>query len=264
MVTPLQLGRRAEVDQAVDRAVAGPRLSWFANIWHRTTGQSVHHRVQLGYTDDTAQVKALVDAVAKKVETQVRNASVELIDGKVQVRHARTGWALEHAASRQTVAAALEAGRSTTTRLPWGWQRPRVPDAKAGTTITVNLAVNRLTLYQGLKVVKRYPVATARPGFTTPKGTWKVMEKRLHPSWHNPAPHGWGAGEPLVIPPGPGNPLGTRALALNAPGILIHGTYNGGSIGTYASHGCIRMHISDSEDLYPRVPVGARVLIFAS
>ena len=77
----------------------------------------------------------------------------------------------------------------------------------------------------------------------------------------NPAPTGWGAGEPATIPPGPGNPLGTRALYLNAPGIRIHGTYDTASVGTYASHGCIRMTISDSEDLYPRVPVGTTVLI---
>jgi L,D-transpeptidase ErfK/SrfK len=64
-----------------------------------------------------------------------------------------------------------------------------------------------------------------------------------------------------VIPPGPGNPLGTRALYLDAPGIRIHGTYSDESIGTYASHGCIRMHISDSEELFGIVPIGTTVLI---
>ncbi len=66
---------------------------------------------------------------------------------------------------------------------------------------------------------------------------------------------------PAYIPPGPGNPLGTRALYLNAPGIRIHGTYNSASIGTYASHGCIRMLIGDSEALFPLVPVGTKVII---
>ena len=60
------------------------------------------------------------------------------------------------------------------------------------------------------------------------------MRKLVNPSWHNPAPDGWGADMPLVIPPGPGNPLGTRALALNAPGILIHGSYAAWSIGGYS------------------------------
>jgi L,D-transpeptidase ErfK/SrfK len=66
---------------------------------------------------------------------------------------------------------------------------------------------------------------------------------------------------PASIPPGPGNPLGTRAMSLNASGILIHGTYASYSVGTYASHGCIRMLLSDVEALYPQVPVGTPVLI---
>jgi L,D-transpeptidase ErfK/SrfK len=66
---------------------------------------------------------------------------------------------------------------------------------------------------------------------------------------------------PATIPPGPGNPLGTRAMYLNAPGIRIHGEYDAGSIGTYASHGCIRMLVKDSEQLYSIVPIGTHVLI---
>ncbi|HJS26215.1 MAG TPA: L,D-transpeptidase, partial [Actinomycetota bacterium] len=54
---------------------------------------------------------------------------------------------------------------------------------------------------------------------------------------------------------------GTRALYLNAPGIRIHGTYSADSIGTYASHGCVRMFLEDSEELYELVPVGTRVIV---
>ena len=121
-----------------------------------------------------------------------------------------------------------------------------------------------MRLYQALELVKTYPVATARTGFSTPTGTWHVVENLVDPAWHNPAPDGWGAGMPLVIPPGPGNPLDTRALRLDAPGILIHGSWASGSIGGYASHGCIRMRIWDAEDLYPRVPAGSQVLIYRS
>jgi len=66
---------------------------------------------------------------------------------------------------------------------------------------------------------------------------------------------------PASIPPGPGNPLGTRAMYLNAPGIRIHGTWSSSSIGTAASHGCIRMLIADSEQLYPLVPIGTTVIV---
>ena len=66
---------------------------------------------------------------------------------------------------------------------------------------------------------------------------------------------------PSYIGPGPSNPLGTRALYLDAPGIRIHGTNNIASVGTPASHGCMRMVRHDVEDLYPRVPVGTPIWI---
>ena len=102
---------------------------------------------------------------------------------------------------------------------------------KLGKTIEVNLSTNRLTFYDGLKVRKVYPVATGQPSFPTPQGTWEVVYKRVNPTWTNPAKDGWGADMPASIPPGPGNPLGTRAMSLNASGILIHGTYASYSIG---------------------------------
>ena len=67
--------------------------------------------------------------------------------------------------------------------------------------------------------------------------------RRSNPTWHNPAVNGWGSGEPAVIPGGPGNPMGPRAIYITAPGLIrIHGTSDEASIGRYASHGCIRMH----------------------
>src|SRR3989442_7748157 len=113
----------------------------------------------------------------------------------------------------------------------------------------------------GQRVKKDSPLGPAAPVYVTPVGMWKVVNKTENPTWYNPAPDGWGAGEPLSIPPGPGDPLGTRALYLNAPDIRIHGTYDTASVGTYASHGCIRMYISDSEALYPLVQIGTKVII---
>jgi len=264
LVTPSGLGRSPQVGQAVDRALDGPPLSWLFSFWHRVTGRPVEQQVPLSYTRNARQVASFVDMAASRVDVAQVDASLGLVDGKVRLRHARTGFRLDQSAGERLVAAALQGGRPARVRLPVQKLLPDRPDAAAGTTITVDLSTNTLRLYQRLEVVKSYPVATARAGFTTPTGTWQVMTKLVDPSWHNPAPNGWGAGMPLVILPGPGNPLGTRALALNAPGILIHGSYASGSIGSYASHGCIRMQIWDAEDLYPRVPVGAKVLVYRS
>ena len=81
--------------------------------------------------------------------------------------------------------------------------------------------------------------------------------------WWRPPDSDWAAGaEP--IPPGPGNPLGTRWMGLSAPAVGIHATSDPGSIGTYASHGCIRMYVSDAEWLFDQVSIGTPVFIVSA
>ncbi|HYY81866.1 MAG TPA: L,D-transpeptidase family protein [Actinomycetes bacterium] len=260
-VTPAALGRRAAVDQAVSQAVRGPRLAWWARVWHRLTRRPVRLQVGIAYRGGQPGAAAMVRRIASAIHVAPRDAVIQLAAGRVQRRPARPGRALDLPAAAELLAAA-ERGGSTAVNLPVRSLPPRVTDARLGTTITIDAGANRLALYDGLRVERSYPVATAMPGFYTPRGTWRVLYKQVDPTWVNPAPHGWGAGEPARIPPGPDDPLGTRALALNAPGILIHGSPASWSIGSYASHGCIRMFIHDAEDLFARVPVGTPVLIY--
>lgn len=107
--------------------------------------------------------------------------------------------------------------------------------------IVIDTADRSLTLYEDGKEVCRYPVAVGKSSTPTPKGEWRVVHKSV----------GWGNG------------FGTRWMGLNVPwGIFgIHGTNKPGSIGSYASHGCIRMFNRDVEKLYPLVPNGCRVRI---
>ena len=83
-----------------------------------------------------------------------------------------------------------------------------------------------------------------------------------HPWWYPPASD-WAKGE-KPVPPGPGNPLGTRWMGLSAAGVGIHGTPDAASIGYSASHGCIRMRISEAEWLFAHVRVGTPVFIVAA
>ena len=110
-------------------------------------------------------------------------------------------------------------------------------------------------------MAKTYTVATGTARYPTPKGKFSIVLKRRNPVWVNPDPTGWGASLPPRIPAGPGNPLGTRAMNLNTPGIRIHGTSNVASLGTSASHGCIRMAIPDAEELFEKVDQGTPVVI---
>ena len=259
-VTPAGLGHGAGVEQAVDKALTGPELTWYGDFWHRLTNRPVAHTVDVALAENNAKVARFVRALAPKLAVAPTNASIKLVDGKVVKQPAKNGRVLDVKASTRALAKGLR-GNTRKVKLVTRTVAPKVTADKLGKTIEVNLSTNRLTFYDGLKVRKVYPVATGQPSFPTPQGTWEVVYKRMHPTWTNPAPDGWGADMPKSIPPGPGNPLGTRAMSLNASGILIHGTYASYSIGTYASHGCIRMLLSDVEALYPQVPEGTPVLI---
>ena len=125
--------------------------------------------------------------------------------------------------------------------------------------IVIDRSERKLYLYDGDTLLRTYSVAVGQPRYPTPTGTFRIMSKVYDPAW-TPPPSPWADGlEP--VPPGPGNPLGTRWMGLSAPHVGIHGTYQGWSIGTAASHGCIRMHIRDVEDLFERVYVGTPVEI---
>ena len=259
-VTPAGLGHGAGVERAVDKAISGPELNWFSDIWHRLSNRPVTLSVDVARAENNAKVVRFVRGLAPKLAVAPTNASIKLVDGKVVRTKAKKGRVLDVKASTRALAKALrgDAGKVKLVTRPVA---PKVTNDKLGKTIEINLSTNRLTFYDGLKVRRTYPVATGQPSFPTPQGTWEVVNKRMNPTWTNPAPDGWGADMPASIPPGPGNPLGTRAMSLNASGILIHGTYASYSVGTYASHGCIRMLLSDVEALYPQVPMGTPVLI---
>jgi lipoprotein-anchoring transpeptidase ErfK/SrfK len=259
-VTPARLGYGAKVEQAVDQALAGPELSALADFWHRLTTKPVTHAVGIGRIEDKDKVASFVRRLAPKLAVAPTDASIRLVDGEVVRQKARDGHVLDVKASTRALVKALR-GNARKVKLVTRPVDPKVTNDELGKTIAINLSTNRLTFYDGLKVRKVYPVATGQPSFPTPQGTWEVVYKRVNPTWTNPAPDGWGADMPKSIPPGPGNPLGTRAMSLNASGILIHGTYASGSIGSYASHGCIRMFLHDVEALYPQVPIGTPVLI---
>jgi len=117
--------------------------------------------------------------------------------------------------------------------------------------------VSHLISYRGAKLVKSYPCAPGRPAYPTPTGNFHIQSKQANASWINPG-DAWAASMPAVIGPGPSNPMGVRKIGINYPGVFMHGVPGGefGSIGTHASHGCMRMFPSDVLDLYGRVKIG--------
>ncbi len=217
------------------------------------------------FSVDTTAMATFLKKVRIEVNSKPRNASVTGETGKLVVTTSKKGSQLDVPAAQQAIAEAFSAEKvfsdgDRSLALKVKAIKPKVTEEDLGHTIIVSRANKTLVLYDGTKVEKKYRCAVGTPQYPTPLGHWEIVNKQFMPSWYNPGSD-WAKSMPKVIPPGPSNPLGTRALALNASGVLIHGTTKDGSIGTAASHGCMRMHMWDVEDLFPRVEVGTQVYI---
>ena len=130
-----------------------------------------------------------------------------------------------------------------------------------GTIITIDRGNFKLRLFKGLKLSKTYGVAVGMPAYPTPTGRYSIANKAVNPAWTAPNSPWAGAYANETVAGGSAeNPLKARWMGI-VNGVGIHGTGAPGSIGSRASHGCIRMTVPDVVDLYPRVPVGTPVLI---
>jgi lipoprotein-anchoring transpeptidase ErfK/SrfK len=136
---------------------------------------------------------------------------------------------------------------------------PQVTRSSFGEIIVIRREAKRLSLFEGMKLRRTFGVATGQSQYPTPLGRFHVVVKWRDPWWY-PPDSDW-AKDAQPIPPGPGNPLGTRWMGISAPAVGIHGTPDAASIGYSASHGCVRMLIPDAEWLFEQVEIGTPVFI---
>jgi lipoprotein-anchoring transpeptidase ErfK/SrfK len=118
-----------------------------------------------------------------------------------------------------------------------------------------------LRLYDHLRLAHTYAIAVGRAGLETPPGLHHILDKQVNPAWHVPHSSWAGSLAGKVIPPGPDDPLVARWMAIDDQGDGIHGTNEPGSIGSAASHGCIRMLVPDVIQLYGLTPLGTPVYV---
>lgn len=145
--------------------------------------------------------------------------------------------------------------------IPTAWIPPPVEHRPA---IVVNLPEYRLYYFSKdvLGDIVTFPLGIGEEGRDTPAGSYTLTEKVVNPSWFVPASiRSRSSGLPRVVPPGPRNPLGSRALRLSRNGILIHGTNKPWGIGRRSSHGCLRLYPDDIVVLFELVSVGTRVVV---
>jgi lipoprotein-anchoring transpeptidase ErfK/SrfK len=176
----------------------------------------------------------------------------------------RNGYTVQDAVFRQRVQRGLRSPEIDQVKVPYEVKRPKVTRkqlaAKYPTLIVINRSGFSLTLYKHLHPVHTYTIAVGRQGLETPAGLYTVQDKQVNPSWHVPNSSWAGSLAGQVIPPGPDDPLKARWIGITG-GAGIHGTDEAWSLGSAASHGCIRMAIPDVIALYDKVPYGSKIYV---
>jgi lipoprotein-anchoring transpeptidase ErfK/SrfK len=245
-IAPSLLGMTVPVDSAVAKALT---------VEANTT-------LTLRATVNKLLVRSFVAKIASRFDRKPVSSRLLLRNAKPLVTQPVIGRKLDQSLGVAALTDELVHGTRSTIVLHAKLMSPELTPSTIGPVIVIKRGSNTLTLYNGAKTVRAFQVATGQAVYPTPLGKFSIVVKWKNPWWYPPASP-WAAGD-KPVPPGPGNPLGTRWMGLSAPGVGIHGTPEDGSIGYSLSHGCIRMHIPQAEWLFNHVKVGTPVYIVSS
>jgi lipoprotein-anchoring transpeptidase ErfK/SrfK len=214
--------------------------------------------IPLEPTLDTKLVAKWVKTLAGKTYRAPVAGTLRLRNGRPFFRRSHPGRALRPFPTRMLLRDAVVDGTRSVIMVPL--RKLEAASAKAQPVIVIHRGSNRLYLYDGVRLLRVFPVATGQAAWPTPLGQFQIVVKQKNPWWFPPTQDSWAAGA-KPVPPGPDNPLGTRWMGLSAPGVGIHGTDEPWSIGHSESHGCIRMQVVSAEWLFNRVRIGTPVFI---
>lgn len=256
--TPWDLGLQVDIAAAVRKAQGETSGNAMVRTWSRLFS---HPRQVVAAAPkwNRSVLDARLKDFAAKIHTDPETPAIYSSSGWLLFAPGRPGVELDRDASGAAIADAVQLGDRDVRLITNDIAPPSVRNAFQK-VVLVRAGENTLHLYENGVVAKSWPVATGSRSYATPTGTWKIVDKIVNPTWYNPG-SSWSVGMPRTIGPGPNNPLGQRALELDAPAILIHGTPDRSSIGYSVSHGCIRMLAEHEQELFDLVDVGTPVII---
>jgi lipoprotein-anchoring transpeptidase ErfK/SrfK len=261
-----QLKVHAELSGAVEEALAESQDGGFpGRLVRYVSGGEVEESIepQLAYSEQA--VNRFVREVAEEINRDPVDASVEPgADGLVVVKGEEGRKLRDNRLTDELKAAVLSGDADRTIDAVVHATKPEVTTKEVAekypSYLTLDRASFTLSLYEGLELAKTYTVAVGQEGLETPEGLYAIEAKEENPTWHVPESDWAGDLAGQVIPPGPSNPIKARWMAIYE-GAGIHGTEETSSLGSAASHGCVRMAIADVEELYDRVEVGTPIYI---
>jgi lipoprotein-anchoring transpeptidase ErfK/SrfK len=265
VLSPDRLQLRADVDGMVSDALAASRSGGFpSRVWRYATGGSVDREVTPQITYSTDALDGFINEVTQQINRPPQDATVAATPASLNTVAGQDGVTVLTGALRSRIRSAIESLRHRTVTPTVKRVKPQVTTSQLAQKYPVFLTIDRgafqLRLWKSLKLVKTYTIAVGQQGLETPAGQYTIDDKQVNPSWHVPDSPWAGDLAGQVIPPGPADPIKARWMGFfNGAG--IHGTDEVSSLGTAASHGCVRMSIPDVIELYPQVPLGTPIYI---
>jgi lipoprotein-anchoring transpeptidase ErfK/SrfK len=258
----VRLDVAAMVKDALEKSRQG---TFVGRAWRDLRGERVRATLPPKVAYSGAPVNALIRRIKRALNQPATPAKLQPSPSSVSITPSRDGVAVHpnelraellrelvdpHAAHTLTVPAERVPARPSTAQLM----------KQNSTFITIDRGQFRLRLWKNMRLVRTYVIAVGRSGLETPAGLYDINDREINPSWHVPKSAWAGALAGRVIPPGPDDPIKARWLGFwNGSG--IHGTDETWSLGSAASHGCIRMSIPDVEALFPLVPLHTPIYI---
>jgi lipoprotein-anchoring transpeptidase ErfK/SrfK len=256
-----QLHAKADVDgmvqDAIDRSREG---SIFDRVSRYASGGDVDADLEPRVAYDKKAVKDFVNQLADEIDQDPVDATVVPNGSRLEKQAGEAGRALEKAEMTDAVQrAARSPGRDQPVQALVRTTKPEIATKDLASAYPRYIYIDRsgytLRFYYHLRLAKSYPIAVGQQGLETPAGLYHIQDKQVNPYWHVPNSAWAGSLAGQVIPPGPSNPLQARWIGI-AGGAGIHGTTDIGSLGSAASHGCVRMSVPDVIELYDRVQYG--------
>lgn len=257
---------RANVDAAVREAIENSRQGGLpGRLVRYVSGGEVDENISPRVEYSQRAINRFVRRIAEDVNREPQNAGVEPSSTALEVVAGRNGLKLrDNLLTDELKAAVLNANARGPIAAKVRSVKPEITKQEVAAQYPSYLTLDRssftLRLWKNLKLAKTYTVAVGQEGLETPEGLYEIQSMAENPSWHVPNSDWAGDLAGQVIPPGPDNPIKARWMGI-FDGAGIHGTEATSSLGTAASHGCVRMAIPDVEELYEQVEVGTPIYI---
>jgi lipoprotein-anchoring transpeptidase ErfK/SrfK len=263
-LSPAALKVRADIHGAVEEAVAASREGDLpTRLGRYLAGDHLELEISADLAYSKSAINKFVRRVAHALDREPRDASVAPGADALEVVASQPGRKVRDNRLTRELRAAVGGGDRTVV-VHVHETKPEVSTDEVAERYPSYLTLDRgtftLRLWEDLQLSRTYTVAVGQEGLETPEGLYEIQAMEENPVWHVPESDWAGDLAGQTIPPGPSNPIKARWMAIYE-GAGIHGTEETASLGSAASHGCVRMAIPDVEELYEHVEVGTPIFI---